>query len=82
MSFLKKIQQPQFWINFAKISIPFFIILTLIMLLWKNWSEIFSGDFKTVSKMNFENGKWKAFFGIKIVASVLYGFYVTNKNMK
>tara|TARA_B100000767_G_scaffold59392_1_gene55163 strand:+ start:1973 stop:2221 length:249 start_codon:yes stop_codon:yes gene_type:complete len=82
MTFLEKIKSVQFWANFIKITLPFFIILTVIMLFWKSWSEIFAGDFVTVSKMNFDNGKWKPFFGIKIVASVLYGLYTTNKNMK
>ena len=82
MTFREKLKSPQFWSNFTKITLPFFIILTVIMLLWKNWSEIISGDFETVSKMNFDNGKWKPFFGIKIIASVFYGLYTTNKNMK
>ncbi len=82
MSFLKKIKNPKFWTNFTLITLPFFFFLTVIMLLWKNWSDIFAGDFEAVSKANFENGKWKPFFGIKIVASVLYGLYTTNKNMK
>jgi len=82
MSLKEKVKNPDFWKNFARISIPFFIILVLMTLLWKNWSTIFAGDFKTVSEIHFANGKWKAFFGVKIVASILYGMYVTNKNMK
>lgn len=82
MTFLNKIKQPLFWTNFAKIAIPFFIILVIMTLLWQNWSAIFAGEFDTVSKVHFENGKWKVFFGTKIVASTLYGLYVTNKKMK
>lgn len=82
MTFSQKIQQPKFWSNFAKIAIPFLVILILISLFWNSWKAIFDGDFKTVSKINFDNGKWKVFFAIKLLASVIYGFYVTNKNMK
>jgi hypothetical protein len=82
MTFLEKIKQPIFWTGFAKIAIPFFIILIMMTLLWKNWSAIFNADFETISKINFEDGRWKTFFASKFFASVLYGLYVTNKNMK
>ena len=82
MSFLEKIKQPIFWTNFAKVAIPFFIIVTLISLLINSSSEIFSGDFETLNKNNFAEGKWKNFFGFKIVFSIIYGLYITNKNMK
>ena len=82
MSFIKKIQQPQFWSNFVRVALPFFIIVTLISLFMNSWREIFAGDFTTVSKVNFDNGKWMRFFGIKMIISVIYGIYITNKNMK
>lgn len=82
MAFLNKIKQPIFWTNVAKIGIPFFIILVIMTLLWKSWSAVFSGDFDTISKTHFDNNKWKVFFGVKVIASTLYGLYVTNKKMK
>lgn len=82
MRFIKKIKHPDFWRNFTRVAVPFFIILVIMTLLWKSWSAIFSGDFETISTTHFLNGKWKVFFGVKIVASALYGLYVTNKNMK
>ncbi|WP_299059965.1 hypothetical protein [uncultured Polaribacter sp.] len=82
MTFLEKIKQPIFWSNFAKVAIPFFIIVTLVSLLMNSSSAIFSGDFNKVSEANFTNGKWKNFFGFKIVFSTFYGLYITNKKMK
>ncbi|MDD7913657.1 hypothetical protein [Polaribacter ponticola] len=82
MSFLNKIQQAEFWSNFLKVALPFFIIVTLISLFMNSWREIFAGDFTTVSKVNFNNGKWMRFFGIKVIISFIYGLYITNKNMK
>ncbi|KGL58719.1 hypothetical protein [Polaribacter sp. Hel1_85] len=82
MSFLDKIKQPLFWSNFVKVALPFFIIVTIISLLMASFSDIFSGDFNKVSETNFANGKWKNFFGFKVVFSVFYGLYVTNKKMK
>ncbi|ARV06524.1 hypothetical protein BTO04_07340 [Polaribacter sp. SA4-10] len=82
MSFLEKIQQPAFWSNFLKITIPFFIVVTVISLLISSYKEIFSGDFATVSSINFDDGKWVNFFGFKLIFSVFYGFYLTNKKMK
>ena len=43
---------------------------------------IFAGDWAIVSEVNFDNGKWKRFWGIKVIISFIYGLYVTNKNMK
>ncbi|MGY0406740.1 MAG: hypothetical protein ACWIPJ_00060 [Polaribacter sp.] len=82
MSFFKKIQQPIFWSNFLKITIPFFSIVTLISLFMNSSREIFAGDFATVSNVNFANGKWMRFFGLKVVFTVIYGLYMTNKNTK
>lgn len=82
MSFSEKIKQPVFWSNFIKVALPFFIIVTLISLFLNSWADIFAGNFTSVSDLNFSNGKWVTFFGIKIVVSVIYGLYVTNKNTK
>jgi hypothetical protein len=82
MSFLKKLQQPEFWPNFLRVTIPFFVIVTIISLLINSWREIFAGDFTKVAETNFTDGKWQVFFGYKIVFSVFYGLYITNKNMK
>ncbi|TMM32258.1 hypothetical protein FDT66_01990 [Polaribacter aestuariivivens] len=82
MTFLQKIKQPLFWSNFAKVAIPFFILVTLISLFMNSWREIFAGDFAKVNEVNFANGKWKTFWGLKIVISVFYGIWVTSKKMK
>lgn len=82
MSFKDKIKHPDFLKNFSRIAIPFFIILVIMTLLWKSWSDIFAGNFDAISNDHFAKGKWKVFFGVKFIASVLYGLYVTIKNMK
>ncbi|WP_435415454.1 hypothetical protein [Polaribacter aestuariivivens] len=82
MTFLQKIKQPLFWSNFAKVAIPFFILVTLISLFMNSWQEIFAGDFTKVNEVNFANGKWKTFWGLKIVISVFYGIWLTSKKMK
>lgn len=82
MTFKEKLKYSKFWKNFVRITIPFFIILVIMTLLWKSWNAIFAGDFDTISNTHFTYGKWKVFFGVKIVASAFYGLYITNKNMK
>lgn len=82
MGLLENIKKENFWINFTKVTIPFFIIVTVISLLIDSFSEIFSGDFKTVFQDNFAAGKWQSFFAYKVVFSVFYGLYITNKNTK
>lgn len=47
-----------------------------------SWRDIFAGDFAAVNDYNFADGKWIRFWGIKIVITILYGLYMTNKNIK
>jgi len=47
-----------------------------------SWRDIFAGDFAKVNTTNFANGKWKSFWGLKVVISTFYGIWVTNKKMK
>lgn len=82
MKFIEKIKHPEFWPNFLKVAIPFFIVVTLISLFMNSFKDIFAGDFAAVSETNFNDGKWKTFWGIKVVISFIYGMYITNKNMK
>ena len=82
MTFSQKIKLKQFWIAFLKVSLPFFIFLVLISILFNSFKALFSGDLDLVSKINFDEGKWIPFFSIKIVASILYGLYTANKNFK
>ena len=82
MKFTEKIKLPEFWSNFLKVAIPFFIVVTLVSLFMNSWREIFAGDFAAVAEANFNDGKWIQFFGIKIVICFFYGLYITNKNMK
>tara|TARA_B100000780_G_scaffold58264_3_gene37035 strand:+ start:1532 stop:1780 length:249 start_codon:yes stop_codon:yes gene_type:complete len=82
MKFLEKIKQPLFWNNVSKVAIPFFIMVTLISLLMNSWEAIFAGDFGRVNEVNFSEGKWINFWGLKVFLSAFYGIYVTNKKMK
>lgn len=77
-----RMQTKIFWTNFFKIAIPFFIVVTLFSLFLNNWRDIFAGDFIAVSETNFSDGKWKSFWGIKLIVSLLYAFYTANKKMK
>ena len=82
MKFIDKIKQPLFWSNFLKVAVPFFFFVTIISLLINSWSAIISGDFAGVAQQNFANGKWVSFWSMKIIISIIYGLYITNKNMK
>ena len=82
MSLFKKMKEASYWVNFCKVAIPFFVIFVVITLLWNSGSAIFSGDFETVNQLNFSNGKWRAFFGSKLLGSIIYGVWMTTKNTK
>lgn len=82
MTVLEKMKTPDFWKNFLKVALPFFILVTLISLFMNNWRDIFAGDFAKVNEMNFTDGKWQRFWGFKIVISVVYGMYITIRKTK
>lgn len=82
MTFTEKIQQPVFWMNTFKIALTFFIVLTIISLLFNSFSDLVSMNFTAVMEDNFYEGKWISFFGIKIIFSLVYGMWMTAKNMK
>jgi len=82
MSFIQNIQVSGFWKKVALITIPFFIVLVLISLIMSNAKAFFSFDFGVISELNFSEGKWKKFFIIKIVISLLYGFVIAVKKTK
>lgn len=82
MSLIKKIQTAEFWSAFTKVFIPFFIFLTVISVFMNSWRDIFAGDFNAVNQLNFAEGKWIRFFGIKIVITFLYSLWTTARNLK
>lgn len=82
MTFLEKIQTAEFWKNVLKVAIPFFIIFSVVFFLAKNISILFSDGFKAAIQNSFADGKWKPFFGYKIILSFLYGVWMAHKNMR
>lgn len=82
MTFSEKIKLKEFWQNTFKIAIPFFVFVTIISLLMNSWRSILDGDFVKVAEVNFSNGKWIQFWSYKVFLSLVYGMYMTNKNMK
>lgn len=82
MTFFEKLQLPVFWINTFKIALTFFIVLTIISLLFHSFSDLVSMNLVAVMENNFYDGKWISFFGIKIIFSLVYGMWMTARNMK
>ena len=82
MAFIEKIKSPGFWTNLLKVAIPFFILVTVISLIMNSWRDIFAGDFAKVNEVNFSEGKWQRFWGIKIVISFGYAMFVSLKKTK
>ena len=82
MTFLEKAKTTIFWKSVLKITIPFFIALIVISLLFNSFSSIIDFDIEAIKAQNFSDGKWKLFFLTKSTVSVLYGIWVTARNMK
>jgi len=82
MTFLEKVKTTIFWKSVLIITIPFFIALVIISLLFNSFSNIISFDIEAIKAANFSDGKWKLFFLTKSVVSILYGIWVTNRNIR
>ena len=77
-----KIKTTIFWTNTLKISLLFFVFLIVVSLLINSFSDIFKFDMAAIEETNFADGLWKRFFLSKLIISILYGMWVTNRNMK
>jgi hypothetical protein len=82
MTFSDKVKTEIFWKNTLRISIMFFVILIIFSLLLNSFSDIFKFDIEAIKAKNFADGNWRRFFLSKIIIAVLYGMWVTNRNMK
>jgi len=82
MTFLEKAQTSIFWRNVVKISSMFVIIIVIISLLFNSFSSIINFDVEAINSQNFTEGKWVNFIIPKLVIGLLYGMWVTNRNMK
>ena len=82
MTFSDKIKTSIFWKNTLRISVMFFVILIIFSLLLNSFSDIFKFDIEAIKAKNFADGNWQRFFLSKIIIAVLYGMWVTNRNMK
>ena len=82
MALSENIKKSFFWLNTIKIGIVFVFFLSIFSLLLNSFSDIFSGNWQAVLEQNFSNQLWKRFFSTKVIASFVYGVYVSNKNMK
>jgi hypothetical protein len=82
MTFLEKIKTPLFWPSVLKIAAVFFIAVILVSLLFESFRSIINFDMQAVSEQNFTEGKWKKFFASKAIISLVYGIWVTARNIK
>jgi hypothetical protein len=82
MTFSDKIKTGIFWKNTIRISIMFFVILIIFSLLINSFTDILNFDIDAIKAKNFSEGNWRRFFFSKIIIAVLYGMWVTNRNMK
>ncbi len=82
MTFQEKIKSPGFLKNLILTAFVFLIAVTFVTLILGNSSDFFSFNFDAIAENNFNDGKWKRFFAVKIAISVLYSFYLTLKKTK
>ena len=82
MTLKEKLQSSIFWKNTFRISLLFFSAIIIVSLLFNSFTSIINFDLQTIRSENFSDDKWRGFFLPKMVISVLYGMWVTARNMK
>lgn len=82
MSLVKNIKKTIFWVNVLKIGIPFFVFFSFFALVFYTWNDFFLGNWGKIYHYHFANKKWMLFLLQKGVISILYGMFISNKNMK
>lgn len=82
MTFKEKIKTTVFWKKTLQIAGVFFVILIILSLLLNSYSSLFDLDMAGVLEKNFTEGKWIRFFSSKVLVSVLYGMWLTHKNLR
>ena len=82
MNFKEKIKTRVFWKKVVLKALSFFIALTLFSLIMSDVKAFFSLDFNKISELNFNNGKWKSFFGVKLVVCIIYGILTADRNKR
>jgi len=82
MTFLEKIKTSFYWKHTLRMAFLFFILLTILSLLFNSFSDILKFDLEAVEATNFANGKWRNFFGSKAAISILYSMFVVARKMK
>jgi len=82
MALSENIKKGAFWANVFKVGFVFLIIITIISLCIYSFKDILAFNLDAIAETNFNNGQWRRFFTSKVIASTVYGVYVSNKNMK
>ena len=82
MTFTDKIKKVSFWMNATKVGVVFLIAISFVSLLIYSFQDVISFNWEGVAETNFNNGLWKRFFATKIIASIIYGIFIANKNTK
>ena len=60
-----KMKTKEFWNNFLKVAIPFFIIVTIVSLIMNSSKDMFSGNFEAVHQQNFAKGTMETIFQLQ-----------------
>ncbi len=82
MTFQEKIKTSFFWKHSLRMALLFFMLLTILSLLFNSFSDILKFDIAAVEATNFADGKWKKFLGSKAIISLGYSMFIIAKKMK
>lgn len=82
MKLSEAIKKPFFWKHSLRLALMFLVLMTILVLLWRNFSDILEFNMSKIISDNFEDGKWIAFFIPKVLIAVFYSMWIISKNMK
>lgn len=79
---MKNIWRKEFWAPALWIAFVFFITVLILSLLIGDFNSIIKGNFSAIYDEHLANGKAWGFFGYKAVGGLIYGMYMSYKNLR
>lgn len=82
MAFLDDVKTADYWREVLKLSVIFFVLFVGFSLLFSHFSEIFSGEFASIYKEEFSDGRWVGGILFKAILSIGYSMYMVSRRSR
>jgi hypothetical protein len=79
---MKNIWRREFWVPALWIAFVFFVTVLALSLLIGDFNKIIQGEFSSIYQERLAGGKAWGFFGYKIIGGLIYGMYMSYRNLR